>query len=237
VKRNLITVIGAIAIIGGVVVFNSKFNKSMDPNQADAAETKTETTGKETAPYQVKFETSKGDFIVEVTPELSPLGAEQFKEAVTAGVYDNAKFFRVLPDFVVQWGIPADPKLAAVWDKKTIQDEPVKASNVAGTITFAKSSMPNSRTSQVFINLANNEKLDGMGFSPFGKVVEGMDVVKQFYAEYGSDPSDAQQQIQAQGNAFLDRQYPKLDFIKKATIVGADGGHGHEHEAETPSAG
>jgi cyclophilin family peptidyl-prolyl cis-trans isomerase len=219
VKRNLITAVGAIAIIGGVIVFNAKFNDSMDPTaKADAAETKTEPTNPAMDAYKVKFETTKGDFVVEVTTELSPLGAEQFKEAVNAGVYNDTRFFRVLPSFVVQWGIPSDPKLAAEWKMKTIQDEPVKTPNAVGTITYAKSSMPNSRTTQVFINLNDNSgQLDGMGFAPFGKVVEGMEVVKELNSEWGERPD--QDMISKHGNRYLDDKFPGLDSIVKATVI------------------
>jgi peptidyl-prolyl cis-trans isomerase A (cyclophilin A) len=238
VKRNIITLIGAVIIIGGVVLFNVKFAQRMDPSQAEAAETnvdtKTEVTEKDLGVYRVKFETSNGDFVVEVDPELSPLGAEQFKEMIQARIYDEARFYRVVPGFVVQWGIPGDPRVAAQWQNKNIQDEPVKASNVKGTITYAKSNAPNSRSNQVFINLGNNTNLDGMGFAPFGKVVEGMTVVEGFYSEFGDEPTSQQQTIVGHGNAFLEREFPGLDYIKTARIIGADGqaedGHEHHHD-------
>lgn len=166
--------------------------------------------------YRVIFETTKGNFVVEVTRELAPLGADRFYNLVKNGFYDEAKFFRVVPGFVVQFGIPADPRVAAAWRTQTIEDDPVKGTNEKGTITFATAG-PNSRTTQVFINFADNSRLDRMGFAPFGKVVEGMDVVENINAEYGERPN--QGMIQAQGNAYLEREFPNLDAIKSAKIA------------------
>ncbi len=168
--------------------------------------------------FQVEFQCSNGTFIVEVYPEWAPLGAEQFKQIIEEGIYNEARFFRVIPGFVVQWGIPGDPEQAAIWDKKNIQDEAVKTSNVRGTITYAKSQAPNSRSSQVFINYRDNANLDGMGFSPFGKVIKGMDVVEKINAQYREDPD--QGELQAKGNAYLKEYFPKLDYIKEAKILG-----------------
>lgn len=166
--------------------------------------------------YRVVFETTKGNFVVEVNRESAPLGADRFYNLVKNGFYDQAKFFRVVPSFVVQFGIPADPRVAAAWRTQTIQDDPVKESNVKGTITFATAG-PNSRTTQVFINYADNSRLDRMGFAPFGKVVEGMEVVEKINSEYGERPN--QGMIQAQGNAYLDREFPNLDYIRSAKIA------------------
>lgn len=260
-KRNLITLIGAVAIVAGVVAFNARFEGRRAENPAEAAETEATAEMDETeiaeaaeghkeardkakgndddanelAPYKVKFETSKGDFVVAVDPSLAPIGAAHFKDIVENHVYDDARIFRVLPGFVVQWGIAGDPAVAAKW-QKTIKDEPVKEKNTAGTITFAKSNLPNSRSSQVFINLGDNTQLDSMGFSPFGKVLEGMDVVKALNSEYGESLTNLQGQIQAGGNAFLAERAPNLDYIKSATVieesatqVEADSHAGHNH--------
>ena len=168
--------------------------------------------------YKVKFETTKGDFVIEVNPDWAPKGAAQFKAAVQDGVYDNAKFFRVVDGFMVQFGIPGDPEKAAKWRAKRIQDDPVKQSNSRGMVTFAMAG-PNTRTTQVFISFGDNSFLNSQGFAPFGKVVEGMDVVDSLYKGYGEAPSQAQQQIQQQGNEFLEKKFPNLDTINKATVI------------------
>jgi peptidyl-prolyl cis-trans isomerase A (cyclophilin A) len=169
--------------------------------------------------YQVKFETTKGDFVVQVHREWSPYGADRFHELVNAGVYDNAKFFRAVQGFMVQFGIAGDPKISAEWKEKFIPDDPVVKSNVRGYVTFAKPGMPNARTTQVFINTVDNARLDAMGFSPFAEVIEGMDVVEALNAEYGEDPTPRQMEIYAEGNALLEKEYPNLDGIKKATVI------------------
>jgi len=181
------------------------------------------TTGDEHAPdsYKVKFETSKGDFMVTVTRDWSPLGADRFFTLVKGGFFDGARFFRVLPGFVVQFGIAANPAVTAKWRDANLADEPVKQSNRRGTITYAKGG-PNTRTTQVFINLADNARLDPSGFSPFGAVSQGMEVVDQFYSGYGEGAPNgngpAQSSAESDGNAYLIRDFPKLDYIKKATI-------------------
>lgn len=169
--------------------------------------------------FKVKFQTTKGDFAIEVNSVWAPLGAARFKELVEQGFYNNAKFFRVLPGFVVQFGLPADP--ASTPDVPNIQDDPVTQSNVKGSITFATAG-PGTRTSQVFINLADNKRLDSMGFSPFGKVVEGMDVVEALYAGYGEGAPHGngpdQSRIRRFGNSYLDGSFPKLDAISTASV-------------------
>ena len=174
----------------------------------------------ETAPekYQVKFETSKGEFILDVTRSWAPNGADRFYNLVKNGYYDSCRFFRVVPKFMVQFGINGDPKLNRVWNAARIPDDKVKQSNSRGVITFATSG-PNSRTTQVFINFADNSFLDGQGFSPFGKVSKGMNVVDAITSEFGEKPE--QNQIQNQGNAYLQKAFPNLDYVKTATIVPA----------------
>lgn len=166
--------------------------------------------------YKVRFDTTKGVFVVRVERSWAPQGADRFYNLVRMGFYDQAAFFRVVPNFVVQFGIPADPKVAAVWREAVFPDDPVKESNTKGRITFATSG-PNSRTTQVFINYGNNARLDGMGFAPFGEVVEGMDVVESIHAGYGERPN--QGRLQMEGNAYLDQNFPQLDRIKTARIV------------------
>ena len=172
--------------------------------------------------YKAKFETSKGDFIIEVNPEWAPLGAAQFKEIVEEGVFDDARFFRVIEGFMVQFGISGDPKVSAKWRSKQIKDDPTKASNTRGMVTYAMAG-PNTRTSQIFINFGNNSSLDGQGFAPFGKVIEGMDVVDSLHAGYGEGAPNgrgpAQGRIQSEGNEYLKADFPDLDYINKATII------------------
>ncbi len=171
--------------------------------------------------FRVEFQCSNGPFVVECHEDWAPLGVERFRKLVESGFYDGARFFRVVTEprpFVVQFGIAADPEVDKKWRDKRIKDDPVKHSNTAGTVSFA-SSGPNSRTTQVFINLADNKQLDNMGFSPIGEVVEGMDVVRSFENKYQGEPSQHQGEIHAEGNEFLKERYPDLDYIKKAKIL------------------
>ena len=173
------------------------------------------------ATYQVRFETSGGDFVVEVTRDWAPLGADRFYNLVKHGFYDDARFFRVISNFMIQFGINGNPNLAALWRSAMIQDDPVKESNRRGYITYAMAG-PNTRTTQVFINFQNNSGLDGQGFAPFGKVTSGMDVVDKLYSGYGegapSGKGPAQGRIQMEGNAYLKKAFPRLDYIEQATI-------------------
>jgi len=177
---------------------------------------------KEKAPdtYQVKFETTRGDFVMDVTRAWAPNGADRFYNLVRHHFYDNMVLFRVVPNFVVQFGISSYPPVNAAWRGDTITDDPVLQSNKRGFVTFATSG-PNSRTTQVFINFKDNSRLDGMGFTPFASInKEGMKVVEKFYDQYADAPTNEQGQIQAEGKAYLNQHYPKLDVIKHATIVG-----------------
>jgi peptidyl-prolyl cis-trans isomerase A (cyclophilin A) len=179
---------------------------------------------KEKAPdeYKVQFSTTRGDFVVTVTRSWAPLGADRFYNLVRHHFYDNASFFRVLPGFMAQFGISAYPAVNAVWESANIKDDPVTQSNTRGYVTFATGG-PNTRTTQVFINFGDNQRLDRDGFAPFGLVTDGMKVVDMFYDQYGEGaPSGGgpdQSQIQKQGKLYLDRGWPKLDSIKTATIV------------------
>lgn len=169
--------------------------------------------------FQVKFETTKGDFVIEVHRDWAPIGADHFHELVEEGFYDDCRFFRNIPGFMVQFGIHGDPEVMAKWRDKTIKDDPVVKSNKRGFVTYAKTGRPNSRSTQLFINYGDNGRLDADKFAPFAEVISGMDVVEKLYAGYGGEPSDHQPEIQSQGNKFLDANYPKLDSIKKATFV------------------
>lgn len=175
--------------------------------------------------YEVKFATTKGDFVARITRAWAPQGADRFYNLVQHHFYDGASFFRVLPGFVVQFGINANPQVSRVWRSANIKDDPVTKSNRRGFLTFATAG-PNTRTTQVFINLADNSSLDKMGFSPFGEVTEGMNVVGQLYSGYGegapSGRGPDQGQIEAQGKAYLDKDFPKLDSIKSASLVTAE---------------
>src|SRR5262252_7357498 len=173
---------------------------------------------KEKAPamYTAKFDTTAGVFQVEVHTDWAPNGADRFYNLVKNGYYDGCRFFRVVPGFMVQFGINGDPSIQRNWENANIPDERVKQPNNRGFITFAKSAAPNSRTTQVFINYKDNSFLNSQGFAPFGKVVSGMEVVDKIYSMYGEKPD--QGHIQAEGNAYLTKTFPKLDYIKKATI-------------------
>jgi peptidyl-prolyl cis-trans isomerase A (cyclophilin A) len=179
-------------------------------------------TEKAPATYKAKFDTSKGSFVIEVTRDWAPKGADRFYNLVKNGFYDNVRFFRVLSGFMAQFGINGSPAIQAHWRKAVIQDDPVTHSNKRGTISFATSG-PNSRTTQVFVNFGDNSALDRMGFSPFGRVVSGMNVVDKLYAAYGEGAPQGsgpdQGRIQMQGNAYLTKSFPRLDYVKKATIV------------------
>jgi peptidyl-prolyl cis-trans isomerase A (cyclophilin A) len=182
----------------------------------------------ETAPdkFRAKFDTSKGEFIIEVTRSWAPNGADRFYNLVKNGYYNDCRFFRVIEDFMAQFGISGDPKLNAVWSSANIKDDPVKQHNLRTFVTFAKSSQPNSRTTQVFINYKDNSDLDESGFSPFGRVIKGIAVADALFPRYGGEgppkgTGPDQGRIQSEGNAYLEKSFPKLDYIKSATIVDA----------------
>jgi cyclophilin family peptidyl-prolyl cis-trans isomerase len=167
--------------------------------------------------FRVAFETSRGRFVVMVRRSWAPIGAERFHELVEQHFFDNARFFRTLPGFVAQFGLNADPKHNE-WMKKPLKDDPVKQTNAHGTLTFASMMVPNTRSQQLFINLRDNPQLDGSGFAPIGKVIQGLPIVDSLFGGYGESPD--QDSIQARGNAYLTTKFPKLDFIKTARIVG-----------------
>jgi peptidyl-prolyl cis-trans isomerase A (cyclophilin A) len=178
----------------------------------------------ETAPatYKVKFETTKGDFVVEVQRDWSPQGADRFYNLVKLGFYDDIAFFRAIDGFMVQFGIHGNPEVTRAWKDQKIPDDPVKQSNKRGYVTFATAG-PGTRTTQVFINFGNNANLDQMGFSPFGQVVEGLDVVDQIHTGYGEGAPRGmgpnQGSIERSGNDYLRGSFPKLDYVKTARLV------------------
>jgi len=174
------------------------------------------------ATFRARLKTSKGDVVIEVHRDWAPLGADRFYNLVRSGYFDGVRFFRVVPGFMAQFGIHGDPQVAAAWRDATIPDDPVRQPNARGTVSFATAG-PGTRTTQLFINYGDNNRLDGMGFSPFGRVVEGMDVVDRLYGGYGEGAPRGrgpdQSTIQSQGNAYLERAFPELDYVKRAEIV------------------
>jgi len=171
------------------------------------------------AQYKVLLQTSRGDVTIEVIRDWAPRGADRFYTLVKDGFYDGAEFFRVIrsPEpFMAQFGINGDPKVTEKWANSNLQDDPVTQHNTRGMVSFATAG-PNTRTTQLFINYGDNSRLDATGFSPFGRVMSGMEVVDQFYADYGEDPD--QSRIESEGNTYLKKEFPKLDYIKTAKIV------------------
>lgn len=165
--------------------------------------------------FKVKFDTSKGPVIIEVHRDWAPIGAAHFEQLVKSGFYNGARFFRVVPNFVVQFGLAADPAVTKKWDN-VIQDDPVTQTNRIGTLTYATRG-PGTRTTQLFINIGSNQGLDAQGFAPFGIVIEGMSAVQQIYPGYGERPD--QGEITNKGNAYLEANFPQMDYIKTATIM------------------
>ena len=177
-----------------------------------------------TAPdlFQARFETSKGNFVIEVHRDWSPNGADRFYNLVSNGYYDDVRFFRVIDGFMAQFGIHGDSAVASAWREQRIPDDQVLQSNARGFISYAMGG-PNTRTTQVFINFVDNSRLDGMGFSPFGQIVEGMEVVDALYSGYGEGAPNGngpmQGLIQYRGNTYLNDEFPRLDHVVRATIV------------------
>ncbi len=169
--------------------------------------------------YKAQFTTTRGDFVVEVHRAWAPLGADRFYNLVKNGYFTNAAFFRVVPGFIVQFGLNANPAVNKVWMNANIKDDPVMGSNKRGTLVFATAG-PNTRTTQLFINFGDNAGLDRQGFAPFGTVADGMDVVDKIYPGYGERPD--QQRITEEGKAYLDKNFPMLDSIKAARILPAE---------------
>ena len=174
------------------------------------------------ATYTVKLETTKGDILIDVTRAWAPQGADRFYNLVKIGYYDDVAFFRVISGFMAQVGINGDPAVNKAWRPARIKDDPVKESNTRGMVTFAKTGMPDSRTTQIFLNFKDNAQLDRMGFAPFGKVRD-MAVVDTLYSGYGEGAprgqGPSQGRLQGEGNAYLKAEFPKMDYIKKASIV------------------
>ena len=210
IRRSLITLMSALALAALAV-------------PASAQDLSNPAALREQAPpvYKAKFDTTKGVFVIEVRRDWAPNGADRFYNLVKNGFYDNVRFFRVITGFMVQFGIHGDPKVSAPWREAQLKDDPVKQSNKRGYITYAMAG-PDTRTSQVFINFGDNASLDSKGFSPFGRVITGMEVVDKLNAEYGegapSGRGPDQSRMQREGNAYLTKDFARLDYVKKATI-------------------
>lgn len=170
--------------------------------------------------FRVKVETTKGDFVIEVNRTWAPNGADRFYNLVKIGYFQEIAIFRAIEGFMFQFGIHGDPKVNDVWSEARINDDPdAGQTNGLGTITFAKTNEKNSRSVQFFINLGFNNSLDSMGFTPFGKVVEGEAVLKQINTEYGENSGEVQGRFQAEGNEFILKKYPRIDLIKKISLL------------------
>ena len=193
----------------------TKINMQALLNPSKAAE-------KAPAEFKAKFKTTKGDFTIEVTRAWAPLGADRFYNLVKLGYFTDIAFFRVISGFMVQFGIHGDPTVSAQWREAGIKDDTVAQSNLKGYITYAMAG-PDTRTTQLFINYADNSNLDGMGFAPFGKVTEGMNVVESIYSGYGEGAPRGmgpdQGRAQMQGNAYFKKDFPKMDYIISAQLL------------------
>ena len=177
-------------------------------------------TAKAPEVFKVKLNTSKGAIVMEVHRDWAPLGADRIYNMASNGFFNGNRFFRVIHTFMVQFGINGNPAVTAAWERAVLKDDPGgKKSNVRGYVTYGNTGRPDSRGTQIFINYKDNSFLDPQGFTPFGQVVEGMDVADKLNDEYGSKPQDAQSRISTEGNAFLIAKFPKLDYVKTATIV------------------
>jgi peptidyl-prolyl cis-trans isomerase A (cyclophilin A) len=213
-----------VSAVAAVVTLSAAMASAGQAGAAKTAKLKNPAGLTEQAPatFKVSFDTSAGAFVVEVHRDWAPNGADRFYNLVKNGYYDGVRFFRVISGFMAQFGMHGDPAIQAAWSNAQIKDDPVKESNKRGYITFATRG-PNTRTTQLFINFGNNTGLDKQGFAPFGEVVTGMEVVDKLFSGYGegapSGSGPSQGQITAEGNAYLTKSFPKLDYIKAATIA------------------
>ncbi|MGH7939984.1 MAG: peptidylprolyl isomerase [Limisphaerales bacterium] len=215
---KMIHLLCALGLFVGAMAVNAQDGTSGTAAYADPSKL----TEKAPENFKAVFDTTKGKFTIEVTRSLAPNGADRFYNLAKSGYFTDNAFFRVVPGFMVQFGINGDPAISAKWHDADIPDDPIKGSNTRGTITFATAG-PNTRTTQLFINFGNNTFLDSQGFSPFGKVTDGMDVVDKINSEYGDGPPSGsgpdQGRIQMEGNKYLKKDFPKLDYIKTVTVV------------------
>lgn len=203
--------------VAAVLATASAFAGQAPANKSAKLQNPAALTEQAPAEYKVNFDTSAGAFVVQVHRDWAPLAADRFYNLVKNGFYDDVRFFRVVPNFMVQFGMNGNPAVTRAWSGVPMKDEPTKQSNKKGYITFARTGAPNSRGTQVFINYKDNAFLDNQGFAPFGEVVQGMDIVEKITAQYGEKPN--QGEITTSGNAYLSKEFPKLDYIKTATIA------------------
>jgi peptidyl-prolyl cis-trans isomerase A (cyclophilin A) len=206
-KRALLAAIAAAAIAAGAAAASGP--SLLHPASLHA---------KAPAVFRAEFTTTKGPFVVTVHRKWAPRGADRFYNLVLAGFYDQQRLFRVVPGFVVQWGISGTPKIAKAWQNANIQDDRVRHTNARGTIDFADAG-PNTRSTQVFVNLGANTQLDADGFAPFGVVTSGFATLEHLYHGYGERPTADQGQMTQQGEAFFRKHFPKLDRILKARVL------------------
>jgi peptidyl-prolyl cis-trans isomerase A (cyclophilin A) len=176
------------------------------------------------ATFQAVYKTTRGDFVIEVRREWSPAGADRLYQLLMTGFYNQNALFRVQTGYVVQFGIGNVREVNYFWDKRPVPDEPVRTGNLKGTISYARDGM-NSRTSQLFINLKDNYKLDTInfnglhGFPPVGRIISGFDVIESLFAGYGFEPANHQDSVMMHGNAYLKKRFPELDYIIEASII------------------
>jgi peptidyl-prolyl cis-trans isomerase A (cyclophilin A) len=208
----------AIAMMPAVAAAQAAEQADAKPDLNKAARLRNPAALNEKAPptFKAKFDTSAGVFVIEVHRDWAPLGADRFYNLVKNGFFDDGRFFRVIAGFMVQFGINGNSSIQQAWLNTNLKDDPVKQSNKRGYITFATAG-PNTRTTQVFINFADNSRLDSQGFAPFGQVVSGMDVVDKLYSGYGERPNASNAYL-IKGNVYVTKDFPKLDYVKKATI-------------------
>jgi cyclophilin family peptidyl-prolyl cis-trans isomerase len=193
---------------------------------ARAALTRPDAVLSATAPavFHVRFETSQGPFTIEVIRAWAPVGVDRFYNLARAGFFDGQKFFRVRAGFIAQFGLHPDPRVIAAWKGRTMPDDSARVSNARGTLAYAMLTTPNTRSTQIFVNLADNVQLDAQGFAPFGRIVDGIDVIDRLYAAYderagGGMRAGNQAPIEKEGNAWLEREFPKLDYIVSVRVV------------------
>jgi peptidyl-prolyl cis-trans isomerase A (cyclophilin A) len=208
-RSSAVVIAVAVLLATGALVAQADLSKLKDPGQLS-----------ERAPdlFRARFDTSQGPFVIAVEREWAPLAADRFYNLVKNGFYNETRFFRVLDGFMVQFGLHADPDVQSAWRSTNLKDEPVTKSNTRGFVSFTRESSPNSRYTMIFINSKDNSYLDADGFSPFGQVVSGMEIVDRLYSGYGRQNVPDQRRILREGNAYLLAEYPKLDFVKIATI-------------------